>query len=334
MLESDIIESCTASSASRAMWSCAVLLQQIPADSDESFVHERQIDLYHQLSGVLLSSQLTSTDCSCAMWAMAKTGYALDKVSDFPPILSFLTLEPMSNRDSYPCLFLNKGCFDYLARTLSRSIETSPVSTRLVAQALWACGKMIRYDQHVIRQSNRQSPNIQNAPYMESVVKFLRYLIKNNQQMTPLHISQAVWAMGSLRVFDPIIAGELTDIAMENVALFNSQETSNIVWGLSKINFNKPEMVLRLVSHATESELIDSCTSQEASNMLYALGKLQIQDAQTFERLSDILMSKLQSASSQAIANALWAFDAVELEPPIELIGGWAREKLGMEDVA
>ena len=213
-------------------------------------------------------------------------------------------------------------------------LETSSVSTRYVSQALWACGKMIRYEQQVVVHKSNSQSSYKQTPYMESVETFLRYLIKNSDQMTPLHISQAIWAMGSLRVFEPIIAEELTYIALKNSLCFNSQDISNIVWGLSKIEFNKPELILRLVNRVTESELIDLCTSQEASNLMYALGKLGVRDENVFAQLSKVLMSKLHDASSQAIANALWAFDAVELEPPIELMGSWAREKLGMQDVA
>ena len=290
MLEAEILESCSASSASRAMWSCAVLLQQMPSDSgDESYVYERQVDMYHQLSGVLLTSTLSPTDCASAMWAMAKANYALDK-----------------------------GCFDFLAQKLAGMLEET--STKLVAQAIWSCAKMARYE----------SSSMSKPPYMESVERYLRHLIDNCDQMTPLQLSQTIYAMGSLRVSNPSIAKKLSAIVMKNAACYSCREIANIAWGLSKIDFNEDNIVLSLVQCVTASSQRE-CTSQEASNMLYALGKLRIKDTDTYDSLSSILMSQLQSASSQAIANALWAYDAVEMEAPIELMGCWAREKLGMD---
>lgn len=293
MLEADIIESCTPSSASRAMWACAVLLQLIPSDHDEPFC-ERQVDLFHQLSGILLTtSKLSPSDCSCAMWAMAKTGYALDK-----------------------------GCFDYLAKRLSDMLEHSTINTRTVATAVWACAKMIRYEKFAS----------EHPPYMDSVELFFGYLIERGNQMTPLHISQTIWSLGSLKVNDPTLAKELSSIAMKNVDQFNTQDTANIVWAFSKVDFRDAVIITRLIRHVTDSsKLRETCTSQEASNMIYALGKLHIRDSDLFNALSLILMNSIQGATSQAIANALWAYDNVALEPPIELMGCWAREKLGMD---
>jgi hypothetical protein len=176
-------------------------------------------------------------------------------------------------------------------------------------------------------------------PYMESAKVFLSHLIDNGDVMTPPQISQVIWALGSLRFSDARTMKELSDIAMRirsdpNMA-FNSQEIANIVWAFSKVGYNDRDTALGLVRYVTESpRLSEECTSQEASNMLYSLGKLGLKDTDSFESLSAILMSRLHAASSQAIANALWAFDAVELEPPLELMGCWAKEKLGMEDVA
>ena len=294
MQEVEVIENCSASSASRAMWSCAVLLQQLPSEADESFLHERQVDFYHQLSGILLTSHLSPTDCSSAMWAMAKCGYALDK-----------------------------GCFDFLAQKLAEMLEIS--STRLVAQALWSCAKMIRYE--------KQSPD-KSPPYMESVVKFIRHLIDNSDQMTPIQISQTIWSIGSLRILDPTIAEQLSVVALRNAAHCNSQEIANIVWGFSKVNYKNLDVISELVRYITESIVLrEECSSQEASNILYALGKLQIRDVHVYESLSCILMNHLHDASSQAIANALWAHDVVGIEPPMALMGCWAKERLGMNDI-
>lgn len=294
MLEDNVVESCTASSASRAMWSCAVLLSLKGA----SFLNERQVDLFHQMGGKLLMSPLTPTDISNAMWAIARCEYVLDR-----------------------------GLFDFLADNLSGMLESS--NTRLVAQALWACAKMFRFEEP------RGSIDNRPPPYMKSAERFVGFLTANGNHMTPKQISQTIWATGCLRMSDPAVADEMASIALRNAALFNSREIANIIWGFSKVNYNNPEVISELVQQITESAALKKdCGSQEAANILYALGKLQICDAIAFESFSYILMSHLQNASSQGIANALWAHDVVGLDPPRELLGCWAREKLGLEDVS
>ena len=116
------------------MWSCSMILSLDGANSHisnsdnkqnefalsisgESFLHERQIDLFHQLAPLLLFSPLSPTDTSCAMWAMAKAQYVIDK-----------------------------GIFDQLAMSLASEAMLKRSNTRLVSQALWSCGKMVEFE--------------------------------------------------------------------------------------------------------------------------------------------------------------------------------------------
>jgi hypothetical protein len=78
-------------------------------------------------------------------------------------------------------------------------------------------------------------------------------------------------------------------------------------------------------------ELSDQCTSQEAANMIYALGRLNIRDELLFSELSSIIEKNIQNATSQAIANALWGHDMVDLAPPPDLLSFWARSLLSLD---
>ena len=73
-------DSFTASSASRVMWSTSVLLSLDEAGAQHD---GRHIDLFHQLSPILLSSHMSPTDLSCAMYAIAKTNYVFGKLQLF-----------------------------------------------------------------------------------------------------------------------------------------------------------------------------------------------------------------------------------------------------------
>ena len=81
ILENISDDSFTASSAaSRAMWSTSVLLSLDEAGDQHD---GRHIDLFHQLSPLLLSSPLSPTDLSCAMYAIAKTNYVFGKSQSY-----------------------------------------------------------------------------------------------------------------------------------------------------------------------------------------------------------------------------------------------------------
>lgn len=100
------------------------------------------------------------------------------------------------------------------------------------------------------------------------------------------------------------------------------------------MNCENPETITKLINHViTSPDLTGRCTAQEASNMLLSLGRLEIRDREAFAALTQILVHRLNEAhavDSQTIANSLWAYDAVGLEPPPELLSTWAREKLGL----
>jgi len=167
-------------------------------------------------------------------------------------------------------------------------------------------------------------------PYVTCADKYIRFLIANQARMTPKHLSQTIWAIGRLRLSDSyIIINEMGDIASRLCPKLNAREVANIVWGLSKVDYDKPEIISQLIHHAIDSPN-KGCTAQEAANMLFALGKLQIREREVFASLSSILRTQLHEATSQAIANALWAHEVVGIEPPPELLSTWAQDRLGM----
>ncbi|KAL7540172.1 hypothetical protein ACHAXR_009919 [Thalassiosira sp. AJA248-18] len=335
MAEEDILESCTPSSASRAMWSCAMLLSLDEASnhgakqneftpgsfSGESFLHERQVDLFHTLAPLLLFTPLSPTDTSCAMWAMAKAEYVIDR-----------------------------GLFDQLASSLASEDMLELSNTRLISQALWSCGKMVEFEVPTFSaeaqtnsdgdcvsasdgdtgKSDSDSEMFSPPPYVKCVDKYIRFLITNQAQMTPKHLSQSIWAIGRLRLSDSSLIQDMIDIALCRCEQLNAREIANIVWGLSKVH-GKPEVIRTMIQRlSTSPNLTKECTAQEAANMLFALGKLQIRDQEAFASLSSILRNRLHEANSQAIANALWAYEVVDITPPPELLSTWAQDRLGM----
>ncbi|KAL7467025.1 hypothetical protein ACHAXS_007295 [Conticribra weissflogii] len=350
LLDDDVV---TSSTASRVMWSSAMLMsisdaspsdnthseieqtvnKQLPDNHNFSpannnrmtLLQERQVDVFHHMGGVLLSSKLSPIDASSAMWAMAKTSYALDR-----------------------------GIFDFLAESLASKEMIENSNTRQISQALWACGKMVAFEDPMMnvmtvvqgRSNNPDDYDIDdetedgtsfkdyaglNPPYMKSATKYLEFLVTNREQMTPKHTAQSIWAIGRLRIYDESLLDKMGEIALNIAPQCNSQEIANIVWGLSKVGFLEDDVISRLIRFITTStKLTNECTCQEAANALYALGRLQIRDEDSFSSLSAIMLNRMQEATSQAIANALWAHEIVDLQPPRELLDCWAHENLGL----
>ena len=341
MVEEEILESCTPSSASRALWSCAMIMSldevgrhieesyQTPGEfalgssslftATSSFLHERQIDLFHQLAPLLLSSSLSPTDTSSAMWAMAKAEYVIDQ-----------------------------GIFDQLAETMASTDMLDRANTRLVSQALWACGKMVEFEVQSRRgniqygseegegigpdegvDESEEEGALNQPPYVQYAGQYIKFLLTNESQITPKHIAQSIWAMGRLRIMD--FKHEMGGLAIRRCENFNAQEIANIVWGLSKIDYDNPEIITSLIQRiSTSANLAEETTAQEASNMLYALGRLQLRNEEAFASLSTILKNSLHEANSQSIANALWAHEVVDIAAPPELLQLWAQDRLGL----
>ena len=109
---------------------------------------------------------------------------------------------------------------------------------------------------------------------------------------------------------------------------FNSQELANIIWGLSKTEFRDELVISILTREMRDESILKESTPQEAANVMYALAKMMLRDEETFSCMNKVVMRNLDQATTQTIANLLWAHDRVNLTPPQQLFDSWAKEKL------
>lgn len=172
--------------------------------------------------------------------------------------------------------------------------------------------------------------DVKTPPYVKSGERFVNHLVSHCESMSAKDISQTMWAIGRLQIMDENIISPLAYKAAElsQREEFNSQELANIIWALSKTAFNEEEVVSILTAEICKPYLLEHATSQEAANVLYALGRMRIRDKDTFSCMNAVLMRQLDKSTTQAIANALWAHDSVNLQPPRLLFDSWAKEKL------
>lgn len=296
MREEDIVESLTPSSASRFLWSFTKLVESNEEDFE---MKEVLFEMFQSLGGILLSTQLAPVDASSSMWAMAKSSYSLDM-----------------------------GIFDHLAKVLAVDFMLERATVQQITEALWACGKMISFEDPLREQM--EFGEVTPPPYVTSGVRFATYLVSKCDKMSTKDVSQALWAIGRLKITNQSIVSPFVDeaVKMAQKEKFNSQELANIVWALSKAEIDDEASVSCFTKQIRRPFILESTSPQEAANVLYALGMMQIKDEETFSCMNSVLMGQLEEATSQTIANALWAHDIVGLVPPRLLFDSWAKEKL------
>jgi len=295
MKNEDIASTCTPSSASRFLWS----LSRLVNNKKDYEMNELLFEMFQSLLGVLLSLQLTPVDASSAMWAIAKSSYSLDM-----------------------------GIFDHLAELLAKDYMLEKATVQQICHALWACGKMIHFEDFL--KEMEEYGEFVPPPYAICGKKYATFLVSVRDQMTEKDVAQALWAVGRLKITDMTIVNALAAKAA-NIALkkqFNSQEIANIIWGLSKTGFNDEIIITILAKQMRENNILQQTTPQEAANVMYGLGKMKLRDEKTFSCMNAVVMSHLEDATTQTIANTLWAHDCVNLAPPQQLFDSWAKEKL------
>eukprot|EP00978_Attheya_sp_CCMP212_P007774 scaffold18109_cov54-Attheya_sp.AAC.1 len=401
MMDDDILRTCSPSSASRAMWAFTTLLADTDPswesnDNDEELqlsllalsmssssssseeeeedkrsimmsnqngkmaMREQLFELFHNLGGILLSSQLTPVDASSALFAYGKANYALDM-----------------------------GIVDHLAEVLACDFMLERATTRQVAQALWACGRMIDWDDshysmeqghslsssssssssHNQQQMQQQQSDLLAPPYLRSARQFAQHLALHKDRMTTKDVAQTIWALGRLRIMDYAEIVEPLALAASDVAPnCNAQEIANILWGLSKVDYHpfhplildtpnylqEQTVISTLTRRMMMPEVLHDCSSQEAATVLYALGRMKVRDNAVFAAMSSVMMQRLTDThpqhhppedddddddggdgnqrrrgasrvvSAQSIANALWAHQEVGIKPPQSLFDSWA----------
>ena len=257
---------------------------------------------YDILGEYLMSNRLDPHDITSALLAYAKAGYTLD-----PTVI------------------------DHLAAALVVRLEEC--SVRQVAQSLWALAK--------IREWNlaRDSPTIsqRNPLYLSHIPSIVFYLSSHASQLSTADATQAIWAIAKLEAFNEPVHSLMQPLfeRINNIKhLMSAQETANCLWALSKIPKKAYQTIFHLTQHLRNKEVFNTLEPQEATAILYALGRLDIREEWLFGQLSQVILSNVENTSSPAIAHILWAHKRVHLKPPKEILNAWTSKKLGIIPVS
>ena len=317
MMEEDVSQLCSPSSISRMLWSYTVLLSladdaqgddEVSIDVGQRLAERREtlFLLFQSLSWVLLSSQLNPIDCTAAMWAMAHASYPLDL-----------------------------SVFDHLAETLAEDTMLERASTESISQALWSCGKMSGWEGMSNGQEYTKEASLGIPPYVESAEAYASNLLSRKDEMSSKDVAQSIWSIGRLSALidigEPGVK-EFASLAVNLANKFNGIELSSILLGLSRLGYNDEDVANVLTSRFLEPSVLAESTAREISSVMFSLGIMRHRNCvDLFAKLSTAMMENIDETSSESIANALTAYEAIDMAPPRILFDRWASEKLGIQ---
>lgn len=176
---------------------------------------------------------------------------------------------------------------------------------------------------------------VQEYPFERAAFEMARYLGIHSPALTSRDVTQSLWALGMLQISDPDVTRPLIRRAQDLAQELNTQEVANILLALSRIRSEEFKAIFDLTRRFTsvDKSALTRPSTQEAANIIYSLGRLNIRDEDVFMYLSSILMENIGETSAQAIANVLWAHRIVHIPPPRELLDRWTIKKLGLLSV-
>lgn len=311
LLEKDIVNTCTPKQACRILSAFTALCTRPELlNVGEDLRHSMLISNLFECHGEhLLSTRLSPLDTSSAVYAYAKAQYVADM-----------------------------GIFDHLVNMVAS--QASHYSNRQISQTLWACGRMISYDSIGVDEDDLgnefSSVASYRPPYVSSATTLAIYLASSSSALSCKDVVQALWALSHLGLNDARIIEPLVDRVHMVATNLNVQERANLLWALSKLRSHDSKVIFLLTRPFANPSNVNNDGSchmtfikpQEASNILYALGRMNIRDESVFRNLTDLILEQIDSVSAQTVANVLWAHRAVHLEPPRLLLDKWAGRRL------
>jgi len=299
LMEPEYVDACSPKLASRILATFTSLIESEKHSPTESLIQIKQ-DLFHNYGGHLLSSSLSPSEISSALYAYAKGNYLRDM-----------------------------GVFDHLVSLLAASRHECTV--RQLSQSLWSCGKMMAWEGRELVQDETDQMSKAGPPYVANAENIAEELSTRLDELSPADIAQIVWAMGKLSIRDDLMHSRFARRAKELSACLNASMISNILWGLARVEYKNEEIITELTYRLASPDLQTS--PKEAASVLFSLGRLNWRDETLFYQFSQKMVEQIEDTNAQSIANTLWAFRAVHLRPPQELLDTWAAEKLGLMSV-
>jgi len=305
IMDPQLCETCSPKLASRILAAYTSIVAQPTTRPSHQLSRNDEVSdltskLFHNYGGHLLSNKLSAAEVSSSLYAYAKVLY-----------------------------FQDMGIFDHLLSLMASMTSSCDAPTaRQLTQSLWSCGKMSVFDaqDEKVGAASNVEPN--ESSFARNAQTIARALSRRTEEMSPVDVTQCMWALGRLGSTDEEVLSSFADRAMGMVDELNAVEISNILWGLSKTRFGAGALVDRMATRLSSGSI--DIAPKEVAMALFALGKMRVADEAVFNNLSTIMIKRIEETSAQGIANTLWAYRNVNLRPPPQLLNLWALQKLGL----
>lgn len=312
IIDPKISDRCSPKLASRILATYTTILSV--ADKEDTNKFEEQFQelttrVFDSYGGHLLTSKLTPAEVSAALYAYAKASY-----------------------------FQDMGIFDHLLTLMAKmSISPDQPTVRQMTQCLWSCGKMSVFDSTTSvfddHSENEDETALEpESPFLQSAHVIAEALARRADELSHVDVTQSIWALGRLGEINEATISAFVDRATILVPKMNSVEISNILWGLAKLEYTDNNLVKKMTARFADDSF--RLSPKEAAMSLYALGRLGVRDESVYDRLSYVMIDRIEETSAQAVANTLWAYRNVHLRPPQDLLNFWAVQKLGWVSAA
>jgi hypothetical protein len=254
--------------------------------------HALFVDLFATLGRRLLSPSLSILDASSVLYAYGRAQYTNDMTTVY-----------------------------HLAKIITNRIDEC--SIRQLTQCFWACAKLKLW------KGRHEPKDFAQLLFYRTIRIMATSLAQRSHELGPTDVAQVLWAAGQLGLNDLVLLEPWAERAMMMTNRFTSSEMA-ITWrALSQLRFQTSDVLFALKSRLLEDVHLQ-LSAQDAATILYSLGRLRIREEALFHHLTSILLEHIETTSAQGLANALWAHEAVFLEPPQILLDSWAQSKLGL----
>ncbi len=297
LLEDEMVDNCSPNIASRILATFTSLLVLKETRLSESLTNLKQ-ELFYSYGGHLLSSNLSGAETSSALYAYAKANYVQDK-----------------------------GVFDHLVNLLASS--KASCSSRQLSQTIWSCGKMIAWERQDMEVLDGEEAEMEDPPYLENALAIAAELASRAEELSPVDVAQIMWGFGKLEIHDDELLSVFSNRTIEISSLMNGGEVSNVLWGVAKVQFRDGKLMGSLSQRLAEDDIHIS-SPRVASSIMFSLARLQWKDEFLFRKLSKTMIDEIETVNAQSVANTLWAFRAIRMSPPRELLDTWAITRLGL----
>ena len=320
LVDHDLLESCTPKEAGRIISTFTdlfgLLEEQANVDNggtariaNQTAVGRQLLACLFETYGTLLLSMatLSASALSSCIRAYAKASYTSDM-----------------------------GLFDALVYELTRR-GTDQITNRQLAQSVWACGKMMAWeDNNVVFSDDDESDDatVTPPPYVTHAASLCHYLVRRSDTLTCQDVSQVLYAVSRLRLEEKTLIEPLAQRVKQLAPILSFREIGNILCAVSNQETRRYDVVyavtrrLAEANHAMDDSVLPS--PQDCSLILSTLARMDVRDEAVFNSISQSLLSQMDVTSSEVISDVLRAHGAVHIAPPQRLMGDWASVKLGV----